>query len=120
MRVCGPSAFQKRCNSVQIRRGLQRLHSKTPEAIERRRWAPVIAARKHAGSRPVPVPTRDEWLPEPALPCSFLQLLPVTLPKLSASFETIKLRSVAKRRRNPFEHEPKKHRLTSRARVSKV
>ena len=28
MRVCGQSAFQKQCNSVQIRRGLRRFHSK--------------------------------------------------------------------------------------------
>ena len=50
MRVCGPSAFQKRCNSVQIRLGLQLFNSKNRMAVEHRRWVPVIAARRRAAA----------------------------------------------------------------------
>ena len=50
MRVCGQSAFQKQRNSVQIRRGLQRFHSKNRESVEHRRWMPVIAPRRRTAA----------------------------------------------------------------------
>ena len=94
MRVCGQSAFQKQCNSVQIRRGLRRFHSKKRNALQHRCWVPVLGTREHAGSGPVQVPTLGKKLSKHALPCSFVQLRSISIPKSRAS---------TSRNQSPFE-----------------
>jgi len=70
MWVCGQSAFQKRRNSVQIRRGLQRFNSKAEK-----RWSTGVECRdRHQETRgvpQVPVPTHGKkGSPAPARPVS--------------------------------------------------
>ena len=64
------------------------------KGLEHRCWVPVLGTREHAESGPVRVPTRGKKLSKHILPCSFVQLRSISIPKSRAS---------TSRKQSPFE-----------------